>query len=98
MTDPDITIYNATAAYPVVVGHTPAGRALLAGNYGRDTEGLEWICIDRASIGGSRKFRDLHEQAGAACLRVRHDQASRGRLDELTCGRYSTFTSNPRVA
>jgi len=100
MPDPDLTIYNATMSHPVIVAHSEAGRELLAGHYGRDTDGIEWICIDRAGTGGSRRFRDLHDRAADACLRVRHEQASRARLDELTGGRYSAFSaaSNPRVA
>ena len=84
---PDITIYNATTACPVIVSHTPAGRALLARHY--RAEDIEWVFIERAGTDGNRRFRALHDRIIRAHLAVRNDQASRKRLDELTGGEYS---------
>ena len=84
---PDITIYNATTACPVIVAHTPAGRALLARHC--DMEDAGWFCIDRVSTGGHRRFHALHGKIITAHLVVHNDQASAKRLDEMTGGGYS---------
>ncbi len=66
---------------------TPAGRALLARYC--DMEDIGWVCIERVSTDGHRRFRALHERIIAARLVVRNDQATGKRLDELTGGGYS---------
>ncbi|MDE0280465.1 MAG: hypothetical protein OXN16_05195 [Gammaproteobacteria bacterium] len=98
--NPDITIYNATSVSPVVFAHSEAGRTLLAEHYGLSAEVADWVCIELTGTAAARRFRELHGRMVAARLRVRHDQASRARLDALTGGRYSAFSSasNPRVA
>lgn len=84
---PDITIYNATTTCPVIVPHTPAGRTLLVRHC--DVVDIDWICIERASTRGHRRFRALHEKIIRAHLVVHNDQATAKRLDELTGGGYS---------
>jgi len=98
--NPDITIYNATSVSPVVFAHSEAGRTLLAEHYGPGAEAADWICVELTGTEAARRFRELRGRMVAARLRVRHDQASRARLDELTGGRYSAFSaaSGPRVA
>ena len=98
--NPDITVYNATSLCPVVFAHSESGRNLLAEHYGLSAEAADWICVELTGTAAARRFRELHGRMVAARLRVRHDQASRARLDELTGGRYSAFSaaSNPRVA
>ena len=86
---PDITIYNATTTCPVIVGHTPAGLALLSRHC--DMENGGWICIGRVNTNGHRRFRALHEKIIAAHLVVHYDQATGKRLDKLTGGAYSAM-------
>ena len=96
---PDITIFNATTLRPVIVAHTPAGQSLLARHYGAD--GVDWVCVERTGEEGNRKFRNLHDEIAASRIVVRNDQASEGRLRELTAGGYPAtgrITPNPRVA
>ena len=90
---PDITIYNATTSRAVIVGHSRAGQALLSEHYG--VAGTHWICIERVSMTGTRKFQELHTKVIAAHLMVRYDQASERRLNELTEGQYAAFGSVP---
>ncbi|MXY65067.1 MAG: hypothetical protein F4206_00590 [Gammaproteobacteria bacterium] len=100
MPDPDLTIYNATSLHAVVFAHSEAGRNLLAEHYGLSAEVADWVCIEPTGTAAARRFRALHGRIVDARLRVRHEQASRARLDELTGGHYSAFSaaSNPRVA
>ncbi|MDE0281949.1 MAG: hypothetical protein OXN16_12880 [Gammaproteobacteria bacterium] len=91
---PDIIIWSATTARPVIFAHTPKGRTLLAGHYGLRSEEIGWVCIERTSSTGNRKFRELHGKIIAAHIVVRNDQASLARLDELTGGAYSATAGN----
>ena len=84
---PDIIIYNATTNYPVIVGHTLAGRTLLARYYG--VEDIDWVCIERVSTDGTRKFDELHARIITAHIVVRNEHATDRLLDELTGGEYS---------
>lgn len=86
---PDLTIYNATTACPVVVAHSPAGQNLIARHCGIEEAG--WACIGRTTTAGHRRFRELQEKIADARLLARNDQASRKRLDELTGGEYSAM-------
>lgn len=86
---PDLIIYNATTACPVVVAHSPAGRNLLARHCGIEDAG--WICMGRMTTEGHRRFRELQGKIADACLIVRYDQASRRRLNQLTGGEYSAM-------
>ncbi len=94
---PDITIYNATTMYPVILAHTRNGRDLMARHYGMALDEIEWLCIERTSTTGNLGFRELHGKIIAAHIVVRNDQASAARLDELTDGGYSAHLPNPRV-
>ena len=95
---PDITIWNATTVRPVITAHTEAGRTLLARHYDMEAEQIDWICIERVSTKGTRKFQELHNRIIRAHIIVRNDQASAARLDELTGGEYSARNPSPRVA
>ena len=96
---PDITIFNAAIMRPVIVAHTPAEQSLLARHYG--AAGVDWVCVERTGTEENRKFRKLHEEIAASRIVVRNDQASEGRLRQLTSGGYSATgrtRPNPRVA
>ena len=93
---PDITIYNATTSRSVIIGHSRAGQALLSEHYG--VTGIHWICIERVSMAGTRKFQELHAKIVAAHLVVRNDQATERRLNELTEGQYAVFGPGSNTA